>query len=276
MEKTGKADKQHSLWYHAALLVPIVHSASMVSWTSVLLMIGVGLLGRCSKWAAGWVLLVQKCWSAVVVGTFLQWSSGYWVSLPFGTVAPLMLLVLVWWTVSVQGKAPRIGCVLLWPIAILLGAVLLSGISEVRWEYLKPNWKMTDLTLLALLLIPAKSAKGTSWLPAAGLSVSIVATGVLSVGVADAAASGIYELSRSLSLLGVAERFESLVAAAMTLGFYSASCYLLEEGNEESPVWGYVAIAALVYVLSVPIPGWVLAAGSTVAWLILPLLDRKK
>lgn len=271
MEKAGKDDKKHSLWYTAALLTPVTHAASALSWPSALAMGLAALLGKFTQWGSGWLLTVQKVWAAVMAGVVLGWSGYYWDGLAFGKIAPLILLALALWTISVPGKASRIGCVLLWPLVLLLSVVLITGLSEIRPAYLKPDWHFPSFHLLALLLVPPLRGKGASWkLPLAALAVSIITAGVLSPKVSASVHSGVYELSRSLSLLGVAERFESLVAAAITLGFYSFITYLLEMREEGEPVWGYGGIAALIYLCEIPLQGWILAAGSVLFWLLLP------
>lgn len=278
MEKAGKDDKKHNLWYTAALLTPVTHAASGLSWPSTVAMGAAALLGKYTQWGKGWLLTVQKMWAAVMVGVVLGWSGVYWDGLAFGKIAPLILLALALWTISVPGKASRIGCVLLWPLAMLLGVVLLTGLSEIDPAFLKPKWRFPSLDLLALFLVPSSRGKEAAWkLPVAAIVISIITAGVLSPEVSEAVQSGIYELSRSLSLLGVAERFESLIAAAMTMGFYSFITYLLETGEKGRNVWGYAAIAALIYLFRIPLEGWVLAVGSVLFWLILPhiVVDKK-
>lgn len=271
MEKAGKGDKKHSLWYMAALLAPVTHAASALSWPWALAMGVAALLGKFTQWGSGWLLTAQKLWAAVMAGVVLGWSGYYWERMPLGRIAPLILLALALWTISVPGKAPRIGCVLIWPLVLLLGAVLLSGVREINRAYLKPDWQTPKLELLALLLVPSMHGKGGFWkLSLVSIAVSIITAGVLSPKVSASVHSGIYELSRSLSLLGVAERFESMVAAAMTLGFYSFVSYLLERREEGEPIWGYGGIAALVYLCGIHLQGWILAAGSVLFWLLLP------
>lgn len=277
MEKAGREDKRHSLWYLAALLAPVTHIASGVSWPTALGMGAAALLGTCSRWGYGWLFIAQKLWSAVVAGIVLRWSAIYWEGMMFGRAAPLVLLALALWTVSVPEKGRRIGCVLIWPLAILLGTVLLSGVSEIKPAYLKPDWRLPELTLLAFLLIPSGCGKGTVCkMSLTAVAVSVITAGVLSPKVSASVKSGIYELARSIGLLGVAERFESLAAAAMTLGFYCCVTYLLEKRGGTEPIWGYGGIAALIYLIEIPLQDWFLVAGSALLWLLLPILQSNE
>ncbi len=278
MEKFGNQSKQNNLWYTAALLMPVVHSASLLPWPVVLTeSVAAVFLGRFSKWGTGWVLTLQRIWAAVIAGIFLQWSGYYWGDLSISKIAPVILLVLSLWTTAVQGKAPRIGCVLIWPLVFLLGAVLLSGTSEVKTEYLKPTWQMGAVSLAALLLIPTDSDGKTKWkLPLAVIAVSVITSGVLSPAVAVSSESGIYEISRSLSLLGVAERFESLIAAAMTMGVYAGVSYLLEPKEKKNIPWLYALIALLIYLSGIEIGKWYILGISVLTWTVFPIVQARK
>lgn len=278
MEKLGNQNKKGSLWYTAALLVPVVHSASVLPWPmAVAEGAAAAFLGKFSKWGTGWVLTLQKIWAGVMAGVFLQWSGYYWDDIAISRTAPLVLLVLALWTTMVQGKAPRVGCVLIWPLLFLLGAVLLSGISEVELEYLRPAWKMGAAPLAAVLLIPSNFEGKAKWkLPFVAIVVSVITSGVLSPDVTVSSQSGIYEISRSLSLLGIAERFESLVAAAMTMGFYAVTAYLLEPKEQKDSPWVYALIALLVYLSGIAIGKWYILGISAFVWPVLPIVQARK
>ncbi len=278
MEKLGNQNKKGSLWYTAALLVPVVHSASVLPWpVAVAEGTAAAFLGKFSKWGTDWVLAVQKIWAGVMAGLFLQWSGYYWDDIAISRMAPLVLLALALWTTMVRGKAARIGCVLIWPLLFLLGAVLLSGVSEVELEYLRPAWQMGAAPLAAVLLIPSNFEGKAKWkLPFVAIVVSTITSGVLSPDVAVSSRSGIYEISRSLSLLGIAERFESLVAAAMTMGFYAVTTYLLEPKEQKDRPWVYALIALLVYLSGIEIGKWYILGISILAWLVLPIVQARK
>lgn len=278
MEKAESSYGKHSLFATAALLAPMTQAASAEGWLGVAVMAAVGfVLGRWCRYGSGWVLAVQRVWSCVIISVLMKWSTYFWEGLPFVSAVPFILLILGIWTVAVPGKVGRIGCVLLWPLILLLGAVLLSGVTEVKLPYLKPQWHLPEPFLLAMLLLPVAGRKGNWKVPAAAVLVSIITTGVLSPAVSERSVSGIYELSRSLSLLGMAERFESLVAAAMTMGFYLTLTSLLEvPGENLGTVWPYAAVSAVLYLIGPMENGWFLTAGSIIAWLVLPWLFSEK
>ncbi len=281
MEKAEHSARRHSLWATAAVIAPLAHAASLTEWLPAILMAAVALLiGKWVRLGTGWLLTVQRLWSSVIIATVMHWSSAYWPDLPIARISPLLLLALAVWTVSVPGKASRIGCVLLWPLIFLLGAVLLSGTSEINLEYLLPTGKEAEPLLFTVLLIPAlgkenKVSKNLK-LGVAAVVVSVITVGVLSPAVAGRSQSGIYEMSRSLSFLGMAERFESIVAAAMTMGFYGVITYLMETGRQpKEKVWAYAIPASALYLFKIQFSAWILALGSLLAWVVLPLLAKK-
>lgn len=280
MDKAENLSRKRSLFASAAVLAPMTQAASGQGWPAVVgIAVAAWLMSRWCGYGSGWVLAVQKVWCCVLVSVVMKWSTYFWTGLPFCGVVPLILLVLGAWAASVPGKAQRIGCVLLWLLLLLLGAVLLSAVSEVKLSYLRPVWEVPDLTLLAILLLPAlgRKERGNWKMPAAAVLVSIATTGVLTVGVSMASHSGIYELSRSLSLLGIAERFESLVAAAMTMGFFAGITYLLESSGENNgSVWIYAGISAALYLTGVLQNGWILGLGSVLVWIVLPRISCRK
>ncbi len=212
---------------------------------------------------------------------------GYWPGQTTPYVLPLTLLALTAWAAgSGRDRVIRTGCVLLWPLMALFGAVVISGIPEVKWSNLTPSWKMTDADLLMAMLIPLlreENGEGKQgWVllgaGAAAVVISVVSAGVLSAGAGID--TPMYELSRSLSLLGIGERLESLIAAGMTLGCFTAMGYLLaasgEPGMGSKRLWCTVILGAVLFVLGIPVDSRWIAIGIIVLWVILPGLGSLK
>lgn len=146
------------------------------------------------------------------------------------------------------------------------------------------------------MLLPAAAAllprrKGRSpWLwglglAVAGAGVSLLTAGVLSQAVAVHTQGAFFEMIRGISILGVAERFEAVVAAAMTLGWFCLLSLLLTGaghlGETLHPGWGRptVWLTTLAAALGLPwargVSPWLSALGALVLWCLLPLLARK-
>ncbi len=288
--KREKTDKQASVWLLTALLAPLAQTASASSWLACAVSGGICLsLAQWSKKYIGepspWLARLQGLWSAVIIAKLLQWTSGYWQGYSYHQILPLILLAAAAYTAMDPKRAARVGCTLLGPVVVLLGAVLLSGVSEIKLSNLKPVWNMPDAGLITILLIPCLAAGTTGkgkggkflWLYAFALAVSVVTSGVLSAKVSAAAVSGVYELSRSVSLFGVAERFESLAAAAMTLGFFGAMSYLLAvPGRGKGTVWVETAAGGALYLCGLQLDSRAAAVGSLLLWLVLPVTAELK
>ena len=278
------------------MTAPLAQTASACSWPAVLL-IGAICLGICLglEWiqaqSSAWLAVVQWFWLSLVLAEFLHWIMYCWPERESYHAVPLTLLALAAWLAGKgEEEASRAGSAILWLLALLFGAVLLSAGKEIRLENLQPVWRMENAHLITALLIPAmgislkeKGACGKGTVLVMGLLLSIVATGVMTVSAAEKADCAFYELSRSIRLLGVADRFESLVAAGMTLGYFVLLSYLLstcaqgaeqiKQGKGSWGVWSNAALTALWFVWGFRFSSTVLALGTILTWVILPALN---
>ncbi len=287
MNQKENHERQHNCALAAAMLVPLSQTASRSSWLAVLAA-GAGVLLLC-RWLmkytaapAPWLAKLQNLWACVIVSELLYWSVECWPGHDNRYAVPLILLVLaVWLSGSGLRRAESVGCTLLWPVGLILGAVLLSALPDMEWKDLTPSWQMTEshlLTLLVAAMLHGRSEKrgsGTgvicAWVFA--LLATAITAGVLSPAVC-AVSAPVYELSRSIGLFGIAERFESITAAAMTMGYFAAISYLLAAGNRadgnRSAVWGYGGLAALLFIGNIRLDSRIVTIGSILLWIILP------
>lgn len=285
-----------SLWLPAAMAAPLVQTASSCSWLAVLLT-GALCLGTC--WGlerirnepSPWLCVVQWFWLSLLNAEFLHWTMYCWPDYRSYCAVPLTLLALGAWTAA-KGKeqVSRAGNALFWFVIILVGAVLLSGIKDVKLENIGSELRIKNADLLTVFLLPAvglsveKSEKRTKLgILGLGIAAAVVTTGVLSAQAAAKVDSGFYELSRSLRLLGIGERFESLAAAAMTLGYFVLLAFLLSScgvgaarmkvGKESWGVWSNAALTALWFLWGFRLSSAVLSLGTVLTWLVLPVLN---
>ncbi len=290
--KNGK----RSLWLPAAMAAPLVQTASADSWLAVLLTgmlcLGIGWgLERIRSEPSPWLCVVQWFWLSLVNAEFLHWTMYCWPDYQNYYAVPLTLLILGAWTAA-KGKeqASRAGNVLFWFAIILIGAVLLSGIKDVKLEKIGPELRIKNAHLVTVFLLPVigrsveKGAKGTKLgILGLGIATAVVTTGVLSAQAAADADNGFYELSRSLRLLGIGERFESLAAAAMTLGYFVLLTFLLsscgdgaakiERGKRNWGVWSNAALTAMWFLWGFRLSSAVLALGTVLTWVVLAVLN---
>lgn len=300
LDNKERSGRQNQTWLLTAMAAPLAQTASGASWLTTAL-VGAVCLPVCwgLEWLAEksrpgkWLCAVQWFWLSLILGEVLQWLKLCWPDSPSALAAPLVLLLLAAWTAG-KGKeqASRAGSVLFWFLTLLLGAVLLSGVKEIRLDNLRPVWKMQGAHLITVFLIPAMGTSLTgsrrSWRPKAGILMlgillSTVTSGVLSLKAAAEAPSAFYELSRSLRLLGIAERFESLVAAGMTLGYFALLSYLLSAGAAAAEVlragkgawgsWSAAVLSGLFFISGFRLDSAILALGTVLTWVVLPVLN---
>ena len=145
-----------------------------------------------------------------------------------------VLLALAAWG-SRKGPQACAGCsgILCLFLLALYGVIAVFSVPDIKVQYLAPaaDWRQT-IEVLGMFLLPAgvwcvpvRQRKGKCrslifLLPVFAAALSAVTGGVLSPEVAMENPAPLYELSRSVSVLGVVERIEPLISAAMTMGIF--------------------------------------------------------
>lgn len=282
------------------MAAPLAQTASGESWVTVLLTATICLGAGLMLWKfAGDALpegavynFIQWLWIAVVLGQMSHWVMACWKDYKSYEAIPLTLLVLATWAAGKGEKvSERVGSVLFWVLLIMFAAIGVSAVKDIQISNLKPELSVPEGTLLVALLLPCinvfqKGKNGSAWnqgiLWVYAVGISAITVGVLSSKVASRVQSPIYELSRSLSLLGIAERFESLVAAAMTLGYFVLNVYLLRTAGTMAEVIkqgcyrkGVVAcgiLAGLALISGIKVDAILLAAGCGLLWWACPMI----
>lgn len=204
-----------------------------------------------------------------------------------------VLLALAAWGCR-RGPAACAGCagiVCLFLLA-LYGIVAVFSVPNVEWQYLVPalDWQQGPAALGLFLLpacvwcIPVRGHKGKSLplfllLPVAAALLSAICAGVLSPELAGESAVPVYTLAQSVSVLGVVERIEPLLSAAMTMGIFcllsvqASACQALAD---QIGSWQWsgslccLAAAAAMYPAAA-LPGELLFFGNLVFFLLLPV-----
>lgn len=242
--------------------------------------------------AVEWIFLI---YAAAVAA---DWSGACWPAVRSGWVIPAVLLVLS--ACAAEGgcrSGARCGAVLFWFLAGLFVILVGFALPDVRGQQLLQPQHGHLEWITPALLVPAAGAllprrQGRSpWLWAVGLAlcataVSAVTAGVLSPAQAGQTPGAFYEMVRGLRILGVTERFEAVVAGAMTIGWFCLMSLLLTAAGHMAetlhPGWGRPAVwlAALLAGLASPwaglVPPAVFGAGAIMLWCLIPLLVGKK
>ena len=267
---------------------------------------GAALCGRfdwLSALAAGVLgaLLCRVCPGPGALPRALRALQALWLAMPLGVLAraardlfpdasgslyiPAVVLGLAW-LLAGQSRSGRLACCAVVGFFVL-GAV--GIVSLFSLPKLTPGWLIPAptpegfLCALALgsggmLLRAAAGEPAGAWIRGAYLVpavLSALAGGCLSCPLAARQASAFYTLSRGVSLFGVAERFEALIAACLTLGLCSACALLLCAARELlGSDRAVLLIPASIGTCFLPIRGLYIAAGTVLLWLLPPVFFK--
>lgn len=241
----------------------------------------------------GLIRALQVLWLAVPLAVFANTARELFPDASNEIYVPLVVLALSW----LLAKHPRDGVL---ACCVIVGFFLLTAVAVVcvfassglQWRWLKPSFDWVEvLTALAvvgggmLLAVTMPGAKpGKPWRWIAFLSPAVLAAlvaGCLSEPLARQQDAAFYTLSRSISLFGVVERFEALVASCLSLGLCSACALMLHAARQLTPergqngVTAFLCLAALCgsfLAVSPVIP----AAGTVLFWVLLPFIKNQE
>lgn len=244
MRKTN-VNKESRAFASAAMVVPAAEAAM---GCNPIVVMGASAIayGLCSILALGesedskLVRYLQTPFLIIMTAYYLERTSECWPAEGAEYTVPLVLLVLV--AYAVMKKAERKASnVLRYGMYAILVLVIVSGVKKINWEIALPNWGGADLSLLGVLILPMIGEEKKEASLAAGISASVAA--IMTIGTT---AQGIYAYSRSLTLHGVTEHIESLVACAVTVGWFTALCWILKKQIKEDDERGKVIVYALL------------------------------
>ena len=236
---------QQRSWILAAAIPPLLSVAGRNEWIAVaLLTVVCAILCYCviscvKSPCPKWLCAVEIAWIVLLLGGFAKTSAACWAEVDGFPVVPIVLIFLC--ALSAQCgamHAARTGATLLWFTLPVLAIVALAGLTDLEPGWIQSNAEIPDGTLTGILLLPCvvaflplRSAKTGRWL---GLILGVVAVGAallmqgtMGTETAKNAANSFYEFSKGVTLFGVAERFESLIACALTIGWFALYSLLL-------------------------------------------------
>lgn len=276
-------------WAFAAMTIPVAQASCANAWLSVLVT-GLVCLGltQC-RWETvlpKWLSALQWLTAAFVAAELLRGTHICWPGRGAAFAVPVFLLLLAWMAAE-AGELPtaRAGNLLRYGVFGVMLALLYSGIRDAAPENLTRQELPTG-SLAAAFLLPVLSDKTKKnpqlcgKLLLLGLLVSVIGTGVQGTG------GDLYSLSRSISFMGVARRFESLTACAITVGCFTMLSFALCAAGSLWETWRrgdrrtgirWMGITALVLCFANVSPSpWLLAAGMLSTFVLLPLWIKIK
>jgi hypothetical protein len=279
-EKLGKGTAV--AWLLGAMSAPVAIYAGYVSWQWTLV-VGIICTAAClvvQKWGQKWESPMNR-WAqlvllGVVAGVIATKIAPCWGEQ--GEIMPLTLIVLAVLTASAgQERSCRLCCVTSWILIVLLVVVTAVGIKNIEIRRLAPTSAWNDMLIpvflipCVLLFIPHKRGGYAAQflIPLFGMVISVLCMGTAS----NLGHMPIYEYSKSLTLLGVAERFEAVTSVAMTLGLHSLLSLLFTAAENlvrhGALLCGGIAVVILLFLGEI---GVILTVFTAVMWVFLPLL----
>lgn len=264
---------------------------------------GLGYAGMLARAYGGWTgkLLAGLYWLWLVLAAARAGRMAE-LAFPGDRAFPLIPVVLLAVAALTAGKSTasvcRFGGVLYLFVGALLVFTLVFGASDVELQNLRPAGQPSELLgPLGVLLLPAvglflldrmdgsRGRCGRWYLLAAGLAaaVSLVCTGALSLPLAKQSANPFWLMSRSISVLGVMERFEALISALLSLGFCCLLALLLLAGRKafrgarpsaaiSLAAWLTAGVSAALLWAVPLIPNSFYLYGDLLFWGLLPIL----
>lgn len=298
MYSDGISRKRLDAWTFAAVVPTAIQLLSGASWLAVLLAVLLSLL--CVLLRVRWGTMPASRWygmvlwgiSSLLLGVLMQESIKCWPRSGHDAVALILIILALWSALKGVEAASRVGCVLFCLFAVTYLILSAAGVKDMQIKWLKPI--RTDVSGLGcvVLLTPALAAfhsdkkhPMTVKLPLIGLFcalAAIVTVGVLSPEIAANKEYAFYEMTRSLTLFGQARRFEAILSAVGTTGWfvlatlYLTICGRMAEGL--NPKWGRkgiilaAAVAVVCVIFELDIPEIILLAFAAILWVLIPIL----
>lgn len=288
-------------WTAAGLAAPIAGFFGSLPWYLPLLSsVAAGTIW-CLAWSRGQASLSklmaigQYCFLIVAAASAAHASQDAWRN---GNLAiPIGLLLLSAWAGSHGADGCRYGPVVFLLSCALYGVVLLFALPDAETPYMLPSFSWGHGEAFGILLLPGilaflpvgQEKCPIPWALGIGLFGGIVAfvTGAcLSPQVAGNTGSAFFHMAQSVRILGVAERFEAVISAVMTMGWFCLLSLLFAlagkmtetvfPGKGRLGVWLSAALAGFFMIWIGKIPALILAALAFFFWGMLPLLTPRK
>lgn len=291
---------QLSAWLSAAMIPTLLQTSSGTDWLMALIVSGVcgGMLYVSSKWGrtpqTPLLMWLQYLYIIVLIVNLLPYTAYSWPGNNDPGV-PLIILALAVWSANKGAQAAaRVGCVLFWLVLLIYLVVLALGTAQVKPEWLRLRQDGIPWQGVTLLLVPCgallMTRKTRGWnakllLPAVfWIVAAMVVTGVLSASGANNTNDPLYTTVRSLALRGIDQRFEPLLSAGMTVGWFAVITILLSmaAGSAEAVrptashlgLWSAGAVATVGVLCNLHISWWIMAILASVFWVAMPLLTQ--
>lgn len=284
------------LWLLSTLVTAGAVLCGRMDWCSALIGLAVAFAlyalsgpGR----LPGFFRAVQALWLAVPLGFFAGAAADLFPDAANAWYVPAVVLALSWLAARQGAKcAAAASAVAGFFVLGAVGIVAVFSLPELRLSWLAPRFDpygaLTALAMGAAGFTLAEAFPGQKpkvlWRIAAFAAPAVLCalvSGSLSPELAARQASAFYTLSRSISVFGVAERFEALISACLCLGVLGACTMLLcavRALSGERSADGISAALSLAALAGCSITRYwvVFLLGTVILWVLLPLAKISK
>ena len=289
---------QLNAWLLVAAVPAILSTAGRTGWFTVSLtavvcvILSICILACNKRELPHWLCVLELLWLTVLLGGVAAFSATCWTEVDTLSWIPVILLAVAALAAKNGGvRAGRTGAVLNWFVLPVLAIVFLAGTTDRDWAWVRKEMEVPDGSLITWLLLPClgiflpqeKSKKRYALCAVLGVVAivgSIIMDAVLGAEVAQSSSNNFYEFSKGVTLFGVAERFEALVACALTGGWFalfviilSAVHHLAEKIFSSGAKWSVWLCAMVAAGLMCMLPNradW-MAVGCLIFWGFLPV-----
>ncbi len=277
MKNREVSSRALAVWLATAMVGPVALVSAGSSWSALAVVVIVcGLL--CAVVYKSWegsvcnsklVNVLFLLWNVYAVAVVASLACLCWPGEGSQITTSLVLIALASLSAT---KGERSACAVsatLCPLcAAIFAVVLASGIGSIRWDRVEVSTVPPGGMLIFVFLLPIAavtiprsanlSVGSLAFIGLLGIVLSVSVMGTLSLPVMLTKPDAFYEFSKSLDLFGVVQRFESVVAVAVTLSLYAMLSLLLssigstaERVCPGSDKWAVLLSAALSMVIEV-------------------------
>lgn len=280
---------------------PILCLAGRIEWTTaVLATLICSILSLCnyaygSKELPRWLCVAECFWLIIFLGEIASNSATCWESSGSEWLIPVALLLLSGFAVyRGETRGARIGATLMWLVIPILSVVLLAGSNMIQPQNISWEVELPDSLFVSVLLLPCLASLRSRYGKEKGrwpiaiiaimaITASLIIHMTLGREIASQESNGFYILSKSINLFGVAERFEALVACALTGSWFALFVVVVDTVRqlgekvipEHSKGCTWFCVGASIGVMCIlHIPEQVLGIGNLIFWGFLPILTQ--
>ena len=189
-----------------ALAVPAAEAAMGKNWLPTL-MLALAAFLLCTWISAQpepewkWLYPMRCIVIVFLLAWSLNWTHNCWPGEKSSYVVPGALMILTIYAVC-RGRAKIASAVLRYGLYLILTALALLGIPQIKPDHLQPAAQLPDMRLAAVLLFPLLAQKNGTW------TFNPVGAVALLAALLTGGAATIYEYSRGVSIGGVMEHME--------------------------------------------------------------------